>query len=204
MAKSGRKSGDQILGVMPAKKAAQFLCDLANLRPPRPDMGPLLRIFSRYPDIFSGHPNDQDNLNLAEVLSKLLRRAWDAPDLRRREWFVHHVEAVYHKLYEWTELEKAVGDPAMVREILGDDYLRPGGTLFNLRMAEPPGEVSPIEAAMFYFKRNAGKTRHCPNSNCVAPYFFATKKGQKYCSSECALPARRESKLRWWHDNKGK
>lgn len=43
----------------------------------------------------------------------------------------------------------------------------------------------------------------CRNPGCLAPYFFARRKDQRYCSVDCAGPAKREAKLRWWHQNKG-
>jgi len=66
-------------------------------------------------------------------------------------------------------------------------------------------KVTPFEAAMIYLQKAlAGKTRHCPNETCPAPYFITTKKGQKFCSPECGDPVRREAKRRWWNENRGK
>jgi hypothetical protein len=69
--------------------------------------------------------------------------------------------------------------------------------------AAPPGRAIPMEAVLAYFRRNWKTAHHCPNSDCVAPYFFA-RRNQKFCSSECSLPALRESKRRWWHKQKRK
>lgn len=44
----------------------------------------------------------------------------------------------------------------------------------------------------------------CRNQECPAPYFLAKRRDQKYCSDICATPAKRASKLRWWHENPGK
>jgi hypothetical protein len=33
-------------------------------------------------------------------------------------------------------------------------------------------------------------------------FFIATRRPAKFCSKECAKPAKREAKLRWWHRNK--
>jgi hypothetical protein len=71
------------------------------------------------------------------------------------------------------------------------------------RKGEPPS-LTPFEQAMFHFQRIAGRARHCPNPTCSTPYFLATKKGQKYCSEPCAIPAQREAKRRWWAENRGK
>lgn len=68
----------------------------------------------------------------------------------------------------------------------------------------PPTHATPLEAVLYHFRRIAERALHCPNPDCVAPYFFSTKKGQKYCSDVCALPAQREAKRRWWRENKAK
>lgn len=44
----------------------------------------------------------------------------------------------------------------------------------------------------------------CQNSECPAPYFLAKRLDQKYCSNECAWPAKRAAKLKWWHEHRGK
>ena len=42
---------------------------------------------------------------------------------------------------------------------------------------------------------------HCGNPNCAAPYFFATRKGQKYCTDSCAAYGQRLAKSRWWAEH---
>ena len=44
----------------------------------------------------------------------------------------------------------------------------------------------------------------CRSRDCPAPYFISGRKDQKYCSPECAAPAKRAAKLKWWHENIGK
>jgi hypothetical protein len=37
------------------------------------------------------------------------------------------------------------------------------------------------------------------------PLFFLAAKGQqRFCSEKCSGEANKESKRRWWHENKGK
>lgn len=43
----------------------------------------------------------------------------------------------------------------------------------------------------------------CRNPACANPYFIAKRKDQRYCSPECAQPAKKEAKLKWWHRNRG-
>lgn len=48
----------------------------------------------------------------------------------------------------------------------------------------------------------AEKTSICQNPDgCPAPYFLATRRGQKFCGEECTKPASRNYKLRWWQRN---
>jgi hypothetical protein len=73
----------------------------------------------------------------------------------------------------------------------------------NRRESVPP-DITPMEAALYHLQRIGDRARHCPNPECPAPYFIAMKKGQKYCSPDCAEPSRRESKRKWWNVNRGK
>lgn len=64
---------------------------------------------------------------------------------------------------------------------------------------EPPA-FTPFEQAIFHFQRNWDRVRYCENATCPAHYFFGKhRKPQKYCSSICAGPAKKEAKLRWWN-----
>jgi hypothetical protein len=72
------------------------------------------------------------------------------------------------------------------------------------RFGDPPAYALPLEALVYYFRRNSERALHCPNPECPAPYFFRQQKGQKFCSEECANSSRRESKRRWWNENRAK
>jgi hypothetical protein len=43
----------------------------------------------------------------------------------------------------------------------------------------------------------------CRNPDCPARFFIGTRSDRKYCSDECARPAKRAAKLNWWHKNRG-
>jgi hypothetical protein len=65
---------------------------------------------------------------------------------------------------------------------------------------EPPPPLTLFEAVMFHFQRIGHRARKCANAEChQSPYFFATRKGQNYCSNECSAPAKAAAKLRYWH-----
>jgi hypothetical protein len=44
----------------------------------------------------------------------------------------------------------------------------------------------------------------CGNPKCGAPYFIAVRRGQQYCSNECAWPAKKAAKLKWWRAHQAK
>jgi hypothetical protein len=43
----------------------------------------------------------------------------------------------------------------------------------------------------------------CRNKDCPARFFIGNRRDRKYCSDECARPAKRAAKLNWWHKNRG-
>jgi len=51
---------------------------------------------------------------------------------------------------------------------------------------------------------HADRLHVCKNSGCAGPYFIASRRDQKFCTKECALPSQRAAKLKWWHDRRGK
>jgi hypothetical protein len=60
---------------------------------------------------------------------------------------------------------------------------------------------SPFEQTVMYLFKRASKTRCCQNRECHSPYFWASRRSQKYCSDVCALPAQRSYKRLWWQKN---
>lgn len=67
--------------------------------------------------------------------------------------------------------------------------------LLSAMGAPPPNAFH--QAVMYLFKW-AAKTRVCRNPDCSSRYFLAQRKTQKYCSEDCALPAQRACKRDWW------
>lgn len=164
------------------------------------------------------------------LLQSDLRGVWDSPDGRSREWAVF----VMRQWYGMNAVAHAVsGLPTVVplpaRETLPPTWLRSEDKteseiqgksveevvgmilasrsrederIFELMRSLPP--PTPMEAVLFHLQRIGDKLRHCPNPECPAPYFIASKKGQKFCSPECAAPSQRESKRKWWYENRAK
>ena len=44
----------------------------------------------------------------------------------------------------------------------------------------------------------------CWNTECANRCFIASRNDQRYCSPECARPAKRAAKRRWWKTHRGK
>jgi hypothetical protein len=160
--------------------------------------------------------------SLIRNIALLLQEAWNASDPRRREWYFIKTRLAYQVETERLRIADQglrVGQTE-VSEIK-DGVVQPKATiptspiqvepreemLFGSLMgilALPEVPLTPFEAAMFYLQTQlTDKIRRCPNSTCPAPYFFATKRAQKFCSASCAEPAQREAKRRWWNENRG-
>ena len=58
-----------------------------------------------------------------------------------------------------------------------------------------------FEQTVMYLFKWASTTRCCHNRECHSPYFWASRRSQKYCSDVCALPAQRSYKRLWWQKN---
>ena len=207
MSKSSRKSRDQILGVLSTARAERLLLDWANTPEtedfaemarryhrrdpeeviPLESEGPYQRLLKRYPEIFPDQ--SERSVQFARVFGKFLRKAWREPAGRRRNWYLADAESISHREREWYTSETA-------------DSLR---FKFAIdRFLDPPNQATPLEATVAYFRRSADRALYCPNPDCPAAFFFAKKKGQKYCSSVCALPSQREAKRRWWANNRAR
>jgi len=195
--KSPRKVPYQSLGVISAEKAETLLYDWVNLplHPKnRKDLGKRSpeydRMLTRYPDIFCFSTDWKAQYDVLTTVWQVLRDIWDTPDARRRDWLTFEVRAFYERC--WTQAR----DP--IRH-------RVRGLFADVGVFGCVPKITPFEAAMFHLQtRLTHRMLHCPNPECAAPYFFRAKKGQKFCSPECADPSRREQKRRWHRENRGK
>jgi len=118
------------------------------------------------------------------TLKRMLADLWTEPDARQKEWGVF---AFRYALYKW-----------------GDNTLA-GNNLFKIlyepekRFRVPP--PTPFEQALSHLVKAGDRARYCANPECPAPYFFVTRKNQRYCSEICAAPAQRELKRKWWAEH---
>jgi len=124
---------------------------------------------------------------MAYGVAEYLRKAWDAADLRRFDW------------YTWKAQSEHQRQGAIAKRNLSPSRA-PNSVVEQVQMAlaegearEPPSVVTPVEAAIFHLRQNRRRALHCLNPECPSRYFFRARKGQQYCSPECAKPAQREA-----------
>ena len=112
-------------------------------------------------------------------LRDAIRFLWTS-DLRTKQWGIFRI------------LEKffARGDRGLAVGPVTDDVECFSGNSL--------GPVTPCERIFMQLMQH---TSVCGNSACPAPYFFAQRRSQKYCSEECAAPAQREFKRKWWSEH---
>jgi hypothetical protein len=197
-----RANQSLVLGVIPRELCERILREWVNL----PGSWPLVndgwdatkrfadaqkRMQQRYAKLlgFSGADAWKGTIVGHLHVREMLRRAWDTRDVREREWICFRIRDSY---------------ASMVRraDMTPEEMIKDEENISGPRYAAPP--VTPFEAVIFYFQHQGTRARRCPNAECPAPYFFLSKKGQEYCSPECARPARLESQRRWWNENRGK
>jgi len=212
---------DVLLGVIDKKEAELLLADLVNLDPQGLSDPRFERFSHRWGKFFLGYDLQQqkDRAELYHFLTKQLRQAlraaWNAQNLREREWYAHQVREVYNEnRVDRSEEGRRLLPIASRRvhsvgtETLPNDVARIAETgtaraeLQRLRKALPA--ITPIDAALQHFGHILPRVSHCQNAACHTPYFLANKVGQMFCSGPCARPAQQEAKRRWWNNNRTK
>lgn len=162
-------------------KLQTFLYELANFRDDAKSVERfLLKFRSMVPPVMlkawpgrQQWTEDQTFRNWLFEIQWLVREAWREPDWRNRFY------AVFWLL---TYISKPLAT------------LRPRG-----------GSRTPIPSAsafedglLAFLLRDFSLAKFCANPICPAPYFFAKKVRQKYCSDACSRPAQLEAKKRYW------
>jgi len=118
---------------------------------------------------------EREEHSLSQFLgwSGLLRRAWDEPDHRKREWLLFRLREIFH---------------FGVRPSARKDAPN-----------EPP-DLTPFEQAIAHLQAVLYRAKHCANPECPTPYFIAGSSRYRFCSGDCAAPSGLEAKRRWWTD----
>lgn len=192
--KSSHKRGRQILGIISPSQAENLLTDWANLPGPWPlvdmDQESSMKFVDAQKRMRRRHGKFLGDPVGHLFLRDLLRRAWSTSDLREREWLCFRLRDSYASMVRRHDMNTEERRKDDTTDVIGPRY------------SAPP--VTPLEGAIFHFQHQAKRAFRCPNLECPAPYFFVSKKGQKYCSGACAQPAQRESKRKWWQENRAK
>jgi len=123
-----------------------------------------------------------------QAFQNWLRSIWIAKDMRLRFYLASPVLtslAAKKRLWKWfsAKLEDFADSPVCF---------------------DPLPKPKPFERAIWHLVYSIGRSRRCQNRECPAPYFWARRRTQKFCSSICAGPAKRKAKRRWWRKNRGK
>lgn len=180
--------------------AERLLTEWANIPDPHVDQAQadaaIRRLVELYPQVFRATLSDIPYFQHGTVLEVqgYLRKAWEAPDARQRDWYIFKVRDSYRFSTErgvWEPRRDAAGHP-----------LDP--TKEELDQWNGPPPLTFFEQVMYHFHRISLRARRCENESCPAPYFFIAKKGQKYCSVKCSAPALREQKRRWWEEHRAR
>ncbi|SRR6266536_2003885 len=230
---SPEKSAKLVLGTLSEEDIKNFLTESANLPNPidyPPYRSRFDRWLRRWQRFFTFKkegedgkwhameiPNEQLERFVPHVRTTLCR-VWVEQDPRQRDWYIYRLRDGHHRMVVRAEHPDLLGitDRNAANRLLklerlsqqqgGDEWqrLRLFQSEIGTELLEDVPRVSPFEAAMFWLQNNQRLMLRCGGPMCAAPYFFRTEKGQKYCSPECADPARREAKLRWWNEHRGK
>jgi hypothetical protein len=219
---SPKKTEHQILGILPVNEAKDFLLECVNLPNPidYPDHRPHFdRWLRRWQRVFTfeseGKPAQISRERLEQFAPSVrttLRRIWAEPDTRQRDWYFYRLRDAYHGMIVRAENPdildvtdgRAMKQFERISRARGDDAQQKSRFLqewTGADLLEDVPKVCPFEAALYWLQNNQRLMLHCGGPICAAPYFFRTEKGQKFCSPECADPARREAKLRWWNES---
>jgi len=203
---ASRKRSDQLLGGISMQAAERLLVSLANADF---DLPTRLKAQTQkyWPDLWEqpGEKPEETEHRALLILHKIwyyLRRFWEIQDPHARDWYIYRAREWYwlsrvHELQPEVIVKRAEIDAADTA-----DKVRSASGWLNVLVQsalDKAPDRTPFEESLFHLQNIAGKTRRCPNPNCQAPYFIATKKGQKFCSPECARPTLLASKREYWN-----
>jgi hypothetical protein len=119
---------------------------------------------------------------IVPYLRNIFRATWHEPDAKIREW----AWAILR-----TDLAR-VSFPSQCLQLVDQSG--------RIRLPELP-PLLPLETAFEFLLRHYNRARHCPNPDCLAPYFFAKRHTQRYCSEKCAQSGEKQTKRRWWAEH---
>jgi hypothetical protein len=186
-----------VLGLISPKRCEDLLYELVNLQE---ETSACWRLFRRFPEVFAVFQADEMLVRAIEYRNRL-RHAWEAPNARRRDWYLYEIRHAFQTRLKALQMGIDLNQ-ALIDAVKGDQE-----GMEKVRSVSDPGLTeSPLEAALYYLQtRAASRIRICPNPDCSAKYFLKSPSNPKQtaCSPECADWVRRASKRRWWTENRG-
>jgi hypothetical protein len=137
---------------------------------------------------------------LLRRVTRYLRKFWETQDPRVREWTIY-------RLREWYWLDRIHRLRPDIAEFSGKRKAAETNKFHDLNAAiddalDAVPERSAFEDSLFHLQKIEHKALQCPNPQCLAPYFIASKKSQKFCSPECARPTLLASKRNYWKNHR--
>jgi hypothetical protein len=197
---SSKHIATETLAALPVSEIRRFLLRLANLRDderPEQFLARFVRLWP-VPGRFTA-PLISDNILRtpgakpeSEQINALLHKHWLLPlrDGVRSIWSASNARTKHWGVFR-------ILDEICFQEDVTSTYGWP--------FLQHPGKVvvmpapTNFEQILMYLIRPDVHTHFCENAECPAPYFFAFRRSRKYCSEDCAAPAQREFKRRWWN-----
>lgn len=175
-------------------QARDFLTELANLRD---ELEAVRRFHVRFTAILEGYAFPPADVTAQRrlpwyvpiiVLRQDTRKVWEASSPRDKEYLIFSLREMVLRGAHEHSLAKRHSSPD-----------NPYAYLQLVNKQVPPEHQ--FEQISRYFLTTAKNTKKCQNPECPAPYFFATRRSQRFCGTECAKLAQRESKRKWWRAN---
>lgn len=182
----------------------RLLCELANLQ--EDSISRFRQMWGKY----YKRCEDRDLLQRRDELRMLWARrsSYLKREFTEKDW-ENAIKVPITKstltLYEVCELRY----PDPLEQVVCEHWLRQKGQRWNVtwrphdkRMSADPRFLPAVLAlGCLHF---ADRLCVCRNPECPARFFIGNRSDRKYCSDECARPAKRAAKLDWWHRNRGK
>jgi hypothetical protein len=151
-------------------------------------------------EVWTVEPTSQERLRDTLATRRLLKEVWGLPTPFLREFGILDLLAVR---LDYAGRARLLGIAAAPHPIMAqtppESTVRLAGSGVVQDISRPV--LGRFELALMYCMRSAERLRVCPNTECVAPYFIAQRRTQKYCSEKCAQPSQREFKRRWWDEH---
>lgn len=180
--------GDQTLARVAPEEARSFLKELANLRN---DNLAVVRFEKSFPEFLNRHDSQTHIVESVEAQDGIATSSG-----------AQTFDYRYHSLFELRNQLREVWrtDEPDVREWRAAQFVAEPTMTVRFAAASGPPAPTPFQQAAVHLFRVAATMRYCQNPECPAPYFFAKRKSQMFCSDICTRPSQRAHKLRWWNE----